>query len=290
MEATQIRIAVTGANGQLGQSLRHIIKEFQGLKIFFFNKKELDITKIESIEKVINQCQPNFIINTAAYTQVDRAEEEKEKAFLINEKGVVNLVSICNARDIGLIHISTDYVFDGSKDQPYLETDTTNPQGVYGASKLAGEQAIVQSQLTKYWIIRTSWLYSPYGHNFHKTMIRLAYERDELSIVNDQFGSPTNALDLASVIFEIIPKLDKTTAGVYHYSNTGVTTWYTFAKAIFESRNIDIKVKPIPTTAFPTLAKRPKFSVLNVNKLENTFSLNIQEWDDSLKNAINSFI
>ena len=281
-------IVVTGAAGQLGQSLQHVAHKFTDIEWVFCDSATLDITDASSIQELFLQKKPNYCINAAAYTAVDKAESESEKAYLINATGPENLAKICAEFGTTLIHISTDFVFDGTQTTPYVETDSTAPLGVYGASKLAGELAI-QQHGNAYYIIRTSWVYSPFGNNFMKTMLRLAAERDSLSIVNDQIGTPTNALDLAAVIIELIQKdsaMEVHPFGIYHYSNEGQCSWYDFAKAIFEKNSITITVLPITTDQFPTPARRPAYSVLSKSKIKKVFNIQITDW----QTALNKFI
>lgn len=278
-------VLVTGAGGQLGQSLRFIAKKHPEIDFVFCDSKELDITNKFAVEAVFNQTKPNFCINAAAYTSVDKAEAEYEKANLINVTGSKNLAEVCKESNVILLHISTDFVFDGIKKTPYKEIDNTNPNGVYGRTKLEGELAI-QAIWNKHFIIRTSWVYSQFGNNFMKTMLRLASERESLSVVNDQIGTPTNAVDLAEVLIKIItitknqPENDN--FGIYNFSSEGQCSWYDFAKKIFEFHKIKIDLKPIPTTEFPTPAKRPKYSVLDKFKIKTTFDIQIKTWEESL--------
>ena len=283
-------VLVTGANGQLGQSLQFIAKNYPELHFVFCSSSDLDITNLESCQAVFLKIKPNYCINAAAYTAVDKAESEAEKAHLINVIGTKNLAAVCKEFSSILLHISTDFVFDGTKNSPYNESDTPNPTGVYGKTKLEGEQA-VQQAWQKHYIVRTSWVYSQFGNNFIKTMLRLASERDSISVVNDQIGTPTNAVDLAECLVKIIfhtelvevqqPTTDN--FGVYNFSNEGQCSWYDFARKIFEINNCSIDLKPIPTASFPTPAKRPKYSVLDKTKIKSTFGLEIKNWEDSLK-------
>ena len=283
-------VLVTGANGQLGQSLQFIAKNYLELHFIFCSSSHLDITNLESCQAVFLKIKPNYCINAAAYTAVDKAESEPEKANLINVIGPKNLAVVCKEFSSVLLHISTDFVFDGSKNIPYNETDIPNPTGVYGQTKLDGEKAI-QAVFENYYIIRTSWVYSQFGNNFMKTMLRLASERDSISVVNDQIGTPTNAVDLAECLVKIIchtelvevqqPTTDN--FGVYNFSNEGQCSWYDFAKEIFKINKIEIDLKPIPTSSFPTPAKRPKYSVLDKTKIKSTFGLEIKNWELSLK-------
>ena len=272
---------VTGANGQLGQSLQFIAPNYPEIKFVFCSSADLDISNLENCLAVFSNIQPNYCINAAAYTAVDKAESEPKKAHLVNVVGTKNLAEVCKTHNTILLHISTDFVFDGNRNSPYRETDDTNPTGVYGQTKLDGEKAI-QAVFDNYFIIRTSWVYSQFGNNFMKTMLRLASERESLSIVNDQIGTPTNAVDLADALIKIVIS-NKNTFGIYNFSNEGQCSWYDFAKKIFEINKIKIDLQPIPTTSFPTPAKRPAFSVLDKTKIKNTFGIEIKNWEESLK-------
>ena len=278
-------VLVTGAGGQLGQSLQFIAKKYPEINFVFCDSKKLDITNKFAAEAVFNKTKPDFCINAAAYTAVDKAEVEYEKANLINVTGPKNLAEICKHHNTILLHVSTDFVFDGIKKTPYKEIDNTNPNGVYGQTKLDGELAI-QAIWNKHFIIRTSWVYSQFGNNFMKTMLRLASERESLSVVNDQIGTPTNAIDLAEVLIKIIittkNKPTNYNFGIYNFSNEGQCSWYDFAKKIFEFNKIKIDLKPILTTEFPTPAKRPKFSVLDKFKIKTAFDIQIKTWEESL--------
>ena len=279
-------VLVTGASGQLGQAIQFIAKNHSEIKFVFCSSSDLDISNKENCQTVIQKTKPDFCINAAAYTAVDKAESERDKAELINVLGSKNIAEVCNNFDVKLIHISTDFVFDGSNNKPYTETQITNPKGVYGQTKLDGEKAI-QQVFSKYYIIRTSWVYSQFGNNFMKTMLRLASERTALSVVNDQIGTPTNAVDLAEALVQIIlsanqqPKKDN--YGIYNFSNEGECSWYDFAKKIFEINNVSIDLSAIPTEQFPTPAKRPKYSVLDKSKIKTTFGITIKTWEESLK-------
>jgi dTDP-4-dehydrorhamnose reductase len=281
-------VLVTGANGQLGQALQSISGNYPEIDFVFCSSSDLDITKKESCETVFVKYKPDYCINAAAYTAVDKAESEPEKAQLINVKGAENLAEVCKKYDSILLHVSTDFVFDGSNKIAYKEEDTPNPTGVYGLTKLQGEKAI-QETFEKYFIIRTSWVYSQFANNFMKTMLRLASERDSLSVVNDQIGTPTNAVDLAEALISIITQtynLQPTTYnlfGIYNFSNEGQCSWYDFAKEIFEINNVNINLNPIPSTSFPTPAKRPAFSVLDKTKIKKVFQVEIKHWKESLK-------
>lgn len=278
-------VLVTGAKGQLGQGLQFIAANYPAIQFAFCDSSTLDITNLNNVKQLFKQFKPTFCINAAAYTAVDKAESEPEKAHLINVVGAKNLAVVCKEWDTILLHISTDFVFDGTKNSPYTEEDIPNPTGVYGQTKLDGEKAI-QETWEKHFIIRTSWVYSQFGNNFMKTMLRLASERDKLTVVNDQIGTPTNAVDLAEVLVKIITehsKLNTEHYGVYNYSNEGQCSWYDFAKNIFEVNQININLIPIPTSGFPTPAKRPAYSVLDKSKIKDTFGIEIKNWETSLK-------
>jgi dTDP-4-dehydrorhamnose reductase len=273
-------VLVTGSSGQLGQSMQFIAPNYSEIEFVFCDSKTLDITDLNNIKQLFKQFKPNFCINAAAYTAVDKAEIEPEKAFEINVNGPKNLANVCKEHNTILIHISTDFVFDGTKKVPYTEEDKPNPSGVYGQTKLDGEIAI-QKIWEKHFIIRTSWVYSQFGNNFMKTMLRLASERDTISVVNDQIGTPTNAVDLAEVLIKIITsnsKLQTSNFGIYNFSNEGQCSWYDFAKRIFEVNNISINLLPIPTSCFPTPAKRPAYSVLDKTKIKNIFNVEVKDW------------
>lgn len=282
-------VLVTGASGQVGQALQFIAPNYSGIQFVFCSSKQLDITNINKLKQLFEQFKPDFCINTAAYTAVDKAESEPEKTHLINVEGVKNVAEVCKEFNTVLLHVSTDFVFDGTKTVPYTEEDVTNPSSVYGQTKLDGEK-VIQEAWHKYFIIRTSWVYSQFGNNFMKTMLRLASERDKLSVVNDQIGTPTNAVDLAEILVKIIltnnqqPTTDN--FGIYNFSNEGQCSWYDFAEKIFEYNNINIQLDPIPTTSYPTPAKRPAYSVLNKRKLKNTFGFEIRNWEPALRSII----
>jgi len=279
------KILVTGANGQLGQCLQSLELE-SDFEFTFFSSLKLDVTSKESIKKAFKP-EYSFCINCAAYTAVDQAESEKEKASLINNIAVKSIALACKENNITLIHISTDFVFNGEAKQPYNESDLPDPISVYGKTKLDGEIAI-KNNLTKYFIIRTSWLYSQYGNNFLKSMLNLAITRDRLSVVNDQIGTPTFALDLAKVILELIKQNNN--FGIYHYSNNGAASWYDFAKAIFTKTNTNILVDSIPTSDYPTAAKRPNYSILDKSKIINTFGIKVPHWEESLDKCLKALL
>ncbi len=280
-------VLVTGAKGQLGLCINELAIQHPKIKFTFTSSKELDITDVIALKTVFNTNSFDYCINCAAYTAVDKAEHEKEQAFNVNVNGVKNLATLCKEKDVVLIHISTDFVFDGYASKPYKEKDTTNPLSVYGKTKLKGEEEI-KSILKRYFIIRTSWLYSEYANNFMKTMLRLGQERKELNVVSDQIGTPTYAKDLADVLLTIIDQ-DSNAYGLYHYANKGVTSWFGFAQQIFNLANIDIRLNNIPTIAYPTPAARPKYSVLSKNKIIDSLKIKIPNWEESLQIAINNF-
>ena len=280
-------VLVTGANGQLGQAIQFISGNYPQIDFVFCSSSDLDITIKESCQEVFAKYKPNFCINAAAYTAVDKAESEFEKANLINVVGARNLAEVCKETNATLLHVSTDFVFDGKNTKPYNEEDLPNPTGVYGQTKLDGEKAI-QEILEQHFILRTSWVYSQFANNFMKTMLRLASERDTLSVVNDQIGTPTNAVDLAEALIAILTKtynLPPTTHnlfGIYNFSNEGQCSWYDFAKKIFEINSISINLVPIPSSSFPTPAKRPAYSVLDKSKINTAFGMDIKGWEESL--------
>lgn len=274
-------VAVIGAGGQLGQALQHIAEDYAEIEFHFFSSQQIDITREETIHAAWEQFQPDYCINAAAYTAVDKAESEPEKARQINVDGPRNLARICNEFNTVLLHISTDFVFDGNQQTPYKETDPTHPISVYGQTKRDGEVAVIET-MQAYFIIRTSWVYSQFGHNFLKTMLRLAAERDSLSVVNDQIGAPTHAIDLAKMLVTIVQGQSET-YGIYHFSNQGSTSWYGFAQKIFEHYRIAIELKPITTAEYPTAATRPAHSVLDTAKIRQTFQVNIQNWEQALQ-------
>jgi len=274
-------ILVIGGKGQLGQCLEEKIQKSSSANTFIFlGSADVNIKDAAQIEAVFEKYQPTYCINCAAYTAVDHAEDEKELAFEINETAVKHLAESCLKFNTTLIHISTDFVFNGDSSIPLTEALPTNPVNVYGLSKLKGELQ-VQEIMEQYYIIRTSWLYSEKANNFCKTMLKLAQSRDSLTVIYDQVGTPTYAMDLADVILQII-NTDKKVYGLYHYSNEGVASWYDFAKAIFEFAEVDMKVTPVASSAFVTKAKRPHYSVLDKTKIKQNFGIEIPYWRDSL--------
>ncbi len=276
-------VLVTGANGQLGKSIHRIASNYPELKFIFTDVADLDITNSEAVDVFFQSNKMAYCINCAAYTNVDKAEEEVDKAFLINATAAKNLAESCRNSRTVFIHVSTDFVFDGTKESPYTEEDTPNPLSVYGKSKLKGE-AYIQEIWDKHFIVRTSWLYSEYGNNFVKTMLRLAETRDEISVVNDQIGSPTYAGDLASFLLEIIDKSSKD-YGLYHYSNEGSISWHDFAVEIFKQHKKAVRVVPILTGAYPTAAKRPAYSVLDNVRVKKELKTTPPFWSASLNEA-----
>ncbi|MCL8008114.1 dTDP-4-dehydrorhamnose reductase [Gelidibacter japonicus] len=277
-------VLVTGADGQLGQCIQNITHQFPSLDFLFADRNTLDITVANDVLDFFETNAIDWCINCAGYTAVDNAENDQENAYKVNSIGAKNMAQACQKNDVKMVHISTDFVFDGLKTTPYTELDKTNPVNVYGESKLKGENEIKQI-LDKHFIIRTSWLYSEYGNNFMKTMLGLAQDRQELSVVNDQLGTPTYAGDLAHVVLNII-KLRSQDYGVYHYSNEGITSWFEFAKAIFEESNIELYIIPIETKDYPTLTKRPRYSVLDKSKIKKMLNVEILDWRQSLRKAL----
>lgn len=286
MSNKQQTILVTGANGQLGNELQLLAQDFSDYQFLFVAKEELNIADAAALETYFSEHPIKFCINCAAYTAVDKAESVPEQAFLINATAVATLASVCQKNDTQLIHISTDYVFDGTANQPYKETDQTNPVSVYGKSKLQGEELAIQNAPSTI-IIRTAWLYSSFKNNFVKTMLRLMKEKDSINVVSDQFGCPTYAADLAAAIMQIITSNQSNkNPGIYHYSNAGITNWYQFAVAIQEFSNSSRIVNPISTSQYPTAAKRPAYSVLDTTKIKETFAVAIPNWRESLKKCL----
>ena len=283
-----MRVLVTGKNGQLGQSINKLISENKYDDEFVFvGRGELDLSKEESIASYFDNNNFDVIVNCAAYTQVDKAEEEMNLADQVNHLAVKKLVGVAKEQQAKLIHISTDYVFDGESDKPYKETDATNPINIYGETKLKGEQVVQEIMPINAIIIRTSWLYSEYGNNFVDTMLRLGKERYELNVVNDQIGSPTYATNLADVILEIIQNTDfkevDQATQIYHYSNKGEISWYEFAREVFKVAEIECKVKPMSTEQYLALANRPKNTVMNMDKIISNLNVSIFSWHNSLR-------
>ena len=278
------KILITGSNGQLGKELKRLENSFPQFNFIFLSREDLPIHHYELVRNFFKGYQPQFLINCAAYTAVDRAESEKELAFQVNGESVGVLAAVCKEYQTKFIHISTDYVFDGTATVPYKEDSLTNPQSVYGASKLEGEKEALRFNPDSI-IIRTSWVYSEFGKNFVKTMLKLMNEREELNVVSDQFGSPTYAADLAEAILQIISS-GQWHPGIYHYSNEGIISWYEFAVAVKELSGNICKVNPIPTSQYPTPAKRPAYSVLDKTKIQSAFSVRIKDWKASLETCL----
>ncbi|UCD78384.1 MAG: dTDP-4-dehydrorhamnose reductase [Desulfobacterales bacterium] len=287
-----MKILTYGASGQLGCEL---MRQGQALSLDMHGvaKPQTDITDVSQVESVFSSCHPDLAINAAAYTNVDGAESEPELAMAINKDGAANLARVCTANKIPLIHISTDYVFDGTKRSPYRETDPVSPLGVYGRSKAEGESA-VRSILDEHIIVRTSWLYSSHGHNFVKTMLKLAREKEQIQVVSDQYGSPTSAADLAAAILSLAEMFRQRRAiawGTYHYCGAGIVSWHGFARTIVEigRQYVALKttrIEPIKTADYPTQAARPAYSALDCSLIRKHFGISAKPWRDSLKTAI----
>jgi dTDP-4-dehydrorhamnose reductase len=306
-------ILVSGKNGQLGKELQDVVSSDQPFQFIFFDKEELNVADEAATANIFQKYSPAFFINCAAYTAVDKAETEQENAYLINAEAVGNIAKCCRQFKTKLIHISTDYVFNGKSEKPYTEEEATDPVNYYGYTKWLGEQLALNNNPDTI-IIRTSWVYSRYGNNFIKTMLRLMKERKEINVVNDQFGSPTYAKDLAEAIVTIVnsqwtivnkdadlnrqssivneARSSQLTAhsstGIYHFSNDGIISWYDLAVAIKEIKQFDCIVNPIPTSAYPTAAKRPAYSGLNKTKIVNTFNIQLKNWKESLKECLSA--
>ena len=277
-----VKVLVTGGRGQLAKCIKMASKRRADLNISFEDSSLFDITNSSQMRVYLSKNKDfEFLINCAAYTNVDLAEKNKDKAYQVNAEGAEKLAKLCKEFNIKLVHISTDFVFDGSNTRPYKETDLPNPSSVYGASKLQGEKNIME-RLSSYFIIRTSWLYSEFGSNFVKTILRLADTQKEIKVVSDQIGSPTNAHDLADFLLEII-SINSTNYGTYHFSNTGETSWYGFAKEVFRICNVSADLQPISSSAYASLANRPKYSVLDTKKVKETFSVNPTYFKHSLE-------
>ena len=288
-----MKILVTGAYGQLGSELKEIIGEYPKWTFLFTDADTLDITDRVAVQDYFQKNLPELVINCAAYTAVDKAEADKELARKINAEAPGILAKAAEGIKAKIIHISTDYVFNGQAFKPYVEEDSVSPTGVYGETKLEGEKLCLAGN-TDSVVIRTSWLYSFYGNNFVKTMLRLGSERDSINVIFDQVGTPTYATDLARAILSIAEILyrepKKIVPGVYHYSNEGVASWYDFTKAIFECAETNCEVNPILTKDYPTAAKRPHYSVLDKSKIKDTFGLKIPYWKDSLHHCVKKLI
>lgn len=281
---SQRTILVTGSNGQLGSELRDLGNSLPGYEFVFFDRASLPIQDSAASRKIIEHYRPSHLINAAAYTQVDKAESEIDQANLINGEAVGNLASLCGEFNSRFIHVSTDYVFNGNATNPIKEDDPVEPVNAYGYSKLLGEKLTLQNNPSSV-IIRTSWVYSAYGKNFVKTMIRLMNEKESINVVKDQVGSPTYAADLAAAIIKIISN-QKWIPGIFHFSNRGIISWFDFATEIRNQIGSSCKVNAIPTSHYPTPARRPMYSVLDTNKIEKTYGVAIKDWKDSLKICI----
>ena len=288
-----MKVLITGAQGQVGKELTQIANK-KGFDVIAAGRAELDITQTQNIEDYITQCQPDIVINAAAFTAVDKAESEQDLAFAINRDGAKNIAGACKKHNIPLLHISTDYVFDGTKSKPYSEDDSVSPLGVYGESKWQGEEAI-RNNLSDYLILRVAWVFGAQGNNFVKTMLRLGNDKSELNVVADQFGGPSPAKDIALTLIDLVEQYQKNntlTWGTYHYCGKSKTTWYDFAKEIFNQAFIlglldkEIKVNPITTAEYPTAAKRPGNSMLDCSKLKKTFGIEMPEWKEALKSVL----
>ena len=281
-------ILITGAKGQLGQCFKTVAKEFPTHNLLLLSKNKLDITKTESLERVYNQHPFEGIINCAAYSNVDKAEIEIEKAFEINERGIQTLVTFAEKKKLFIIHFSTDYVFDGNNMIPLKEEHAKNPLNHYAQSKLAGEKILSKANCINT-TFRISWLFSPFGSNFVKTILKLSNKKQEIKVVNDQVGSPTYGIDLAKVVLDnlINPKFFH--FDCYHYSNKGAVSWYEFAKKIIEISKIDCSIEPCLTSGYETLAARPKYSILDTKRIENHLSLSIQDWENALIRYIKKY-
>lgn len=286
---TTLNIWITGADGQLGRCLKDVLPNHHNVQGVFSSREDLDLQNKVAVESWLNDNKINVVINTAAYTAVDKAEDEPEAAIHANADIPEVLATACNDHGIPLIHVSTDYVFDGTASEPYTENDVENPQSQYGLSKYLGELEVLQGNKRNV-VVRTSWLYSEYGNNFLKTMLRLGAEKESIRVVNDQHGSPTYAGHLAEVLVTIAEKItgemDEDIGGVYHFSNAGTATWFDFATAIMELRELPCKVEPCTTAEYPTKATRPAYSELDTRKIQSIFDLKIANWKDALKDAL----
>lgn len=278
-------ILVTGGNGQLGSEIKELAPQLKGYTFHFFDFQEWDITDESKSLELFEKIKPSFLINCAAYTAVDKAETDVDNANKINGDCIAMLSRVCNQFATHFIHISTDFIFDGKKSEPYIESDTPNPISIYGSSKLLGEK-LLQENAQSYTILRTSWVYSRFGNNFVKTMMKYGRERGALSVVFDQIGTPTYAADLASAIVFHLDQWVAHKNNVYHFSNEGVASWYDFAFEIFQQKNIACKVTPILAVAYPTPADRPKYSVMNKEKIKKEIGIEIAHWKESLHRCL----
>ncbi len=279
-----MKIIITGSNGQLGSELKEILKNHSDKECYFLDRDSLPLDQPERIEDILSSYEADFFIHGAAYTAVDKAESEQDLAEKVNHQSTAEIAKYCAANGVRLIAISTDYVFDGNSSTALKEDAQVDPINVYGLTKLKGENAILENDPNGI-IIRTSWVYSTYGNNFVKTMIRLMSEREEISVINDQIGSPTYAHDLAKAIVDIINS-GKWVPGIYHFSNEGEISWFDFASAIKELKGLSCKINPIPTTSYPTPAKRPAFSLLDKGKIKDVYGLVVPSWKNSLESML----
>ncbi len=281
-----MNILITGTNGQLGLELKSLGNKFPNLKLFCTDRHSLNILNFEEVEQYVLKNKIDAIVNCAAYTDVNKAEEEFASADEVNHLAVKNLGLIAKKHQIKLIHLSTDYVFDGNSSIPYTETDATNPQNAYGISKLMGEKALLEINPKNSMIIRTSWLYSEFGNNFVKSILKLSKERESISVVYDQIGSPTYARDLALAILQIISEFENDGIQIYHYANKGQCSWFQFAEEIVKIANYNCDVLPITSEAYKTKVKRPKYSLMNTQNIQDAFNLEIPSWQDALEKCI----
>lgn len=286
MRISMHKLLINGLNGQLGSELKKLSTDYPEYNYTFIDKTILDMSDTTAIKNYFIEKSFDVIINCAAYTAVDKAESELALADTLNHQAVLILAQIAKEKNIKLIHISTDYVFDGRNFQPYIETDITDPINNYGKTKLDGEKAIFLIAPMNSVILRTSWLYASLGNNFVKTMLRLGKDHEKINVIFDQIGSPTFARDLAKTILDIIPKIKNTHPEIYHYSNEGTASWYDFAKAIFKMANYNCQINPITSSEYPTQATRPHYSLLNKNKIKKDFEITIPHWHDSLMECL----
>ena len=282
-------ILITGCNGQLGTSIQRLSASYSQFSFLFTDVDTLDICNKDAVVSFVKDNQVDYIINCAAYTAVDKAEDNYSVCERINKEAVKNLAEAASLQHARVLHVSTDYVFDGTSCIPYKEDDATNPKSVYGSTKRAGEVALFEA-CPESVVLRTAWLYSEYGNNFVKTMLRLGKERDELRVIFDQIGTPTYAGDLAAALLSIVNQAEKGNfvPGIYHFSNEGVCSWYDFTVKILGLANLQARVYPIETDEYPTKAQRPHYSVLNKRKIKQTYQLNIPHWEESLKLCLNN--
>jgi dTDP-4-dehydrorhamnose reductase len=276
------RILVSGANGQLGRELQDVSSLNSPLEFHFFDSTDLDVTNRNQVENVVATVKPAYIVNCAAYTAVDKAENDREKAFAVNAEAVLSLAEVSRSSGAKLIHISTDYVFDGTGTRPYTEDDPVHPLNVYGESKLMGERYAMRNDAV---VLRTAWVYSVHGNNFLKTMLRVMNSRPEVRVVNDQFGTPTHAADIAATIIKII-NCGKWMSGVFHFTNEGSISWFDFAQEIKRLSGSSCNIVPIPTEEYPTPAKRPAYTILDKTKIQATYGISLVPWQESLQQCM----